>query len=316
MIERVFPYFLDELTKISVQLSKKEKAQLYGQYAALGAVSYPAVSSLGHRIEKGSFFPTEGSKLRRLGAGATIGLIGGAAVPALRLHFLKRKEDQARHRLLEEKLRREKPMTEKSSASKEMAKYQQTRKGRRPIRVSTLLKKAAPLPWGGVSAVGTVAKGSAAATTKGTVAAAGSVAPSGRDAFSKLPKPRARVSSAEVGPLPKKKKASVEFDMIENDPLVQYLKKHAAEDKPPLKGLVDSEGILSDNLENMPKGKDEAEQTSMCPCPTPQMEAEVKKSWQPYLDQMFENREGIKKKYTDKDHEPGSGIVDRALGTK
>jgi hypothetical protein len=130
------------------------------------------------------------------------------------------------------------------------------------------------------------------------------------------------VSSAEVGPVPKRKKASVEFDMIEKDPLIQYLKKHAAEDTPPVKGLVDSEGVLKDNLENMPKGKEETEQASMPPCPTPEMAAEVKESWQPYLDQMFENREGIKKKYKAKEHqaEPpsdyGSGVVRRVLRLK
>lgn len=107
MIGELLPYFLDELTKISVQLSKKEKAQLYGQYAALGATSYPLVSALGHRIEKGTFFPTDGSKLRRLGAGATVGLLGGALIPAARLHLFKRQEDKARERLLAEKLRKE-----------------------------------------------------------------------------------------------------------------------------------------------------------------------------------------------------------------
>ena len=109
--------------------------------------------------------------------------------------------------------------------------------------------------------------------------------------------------------------------MMENDPLVQYLRKQAAADKPPTSGLVDSEGILDDNIEEMPTGKPSHEATSMCPCPTPAMEKEVKQSWQPYLEQMFEDREGIVKKYTDKEHTPtesgeGSGNVRRVLGLK
>jgi hypothetical protein len=209
-------------------------------------------------------------------------------------------------------------MMDKESASKRMAHYQQTRKGRRPIRVDTLLKKGQA-----IKAVQAIAGSASTAGKAGTAIAKGSVAKGGEKAFSTLPKARPRASSAEVGPVPgmKTKKGSVDL-MIENDPLVQYLKKHAASDKPPTAGLVDAEGILNDNgAEKMPASKPEPEVTSMCPCPTPRMEKEVKQSWQPYLDQMFENREGITRKYKDKDHDPstadeGSGDVQRVLGRR
>jgi len=186
----------------------------------------------------------------------------------------------------------------KESASKEMAGYQQTRKGKRPIRVHNLLKKAGP-----VSAIVSAGKPAASAT---------------KDAIKSLPGAQAAAkklsqSTAEVGPVIKK--GSVEFNMIENDPLIQYLKKTAAE-APPTKGLVDSEGILEDNKDDMPRGQEEKEMSSMNPGPTPAMEQTVRSPWKTYLEMTFDNKDGIKKKYTDKDHRPdeGSDVVKKALG--
>jgi len=186
----------------------------------------------------------------------------------------------------------------KESASKNMAGYQQTRKGKRPIRVHNLLKKAAP-----VSAIVGSGKPLAKAV-KETI----KTLPGAQVAAKRLAQ-----SSAEVGPVIKR--GSAEFNMIENDPLIQYLKKTAAE-APPTKGLVDSEGILEDNLDNMPRSPDEKEIASMNPGPTPAMEQTVRSPWKTYLEVTFDNKDGIKKKYTDKDHshDEGSDTVKKALG--
>ena len=203
-------------------------------------------------------------------------------------------------------------MYEKDAASKDMAVYQQTRKGRRPIRVHNLLKKAAPATEA-IKAVQTTVRGGAAT-------AKGAVSKGTEKVLDNLPKPKPRISSAEVGPLAKSKRASVELTMIEKDPLIQFLKtKHAAEEKPPTSGLVNLEGVLKDNKEEMPRGAAVTEATSMCPCPTAQMEAKVENSWQPYLEQMFDDREGIVRKYKDKDHavrESEAGLVSKVLGRR
>jgi len=120
-------------------------------------------------------------------------------------------------------------------------------------------------------------------------------------------------SSAEVGPIVKA--SSMEMNMIENDPLIQYLKKTAAE-APPTKGLVNPDGLLEDNLDNMPLSPDVQEVASMNPGPTPAMEETVRSPWKTYLDVTFDNKDGIKKKYTDKDHPyaEGSDTVKKVLG--
>jgi len=108
VIREVLPYFVDELSKIAVQLTKKEKGKLYAQYAGLGAISYPAVIALANRIEKGHFIPPTSTKSKWLAANVFKGIVGGAAIPAARLHLIRRTEDKARERIRQAEARKQK----------------------------------------------------------------------------------------------------------------------------------------------------------------------------------------------------------------
>lgn len=136
-------------------------------------------------------------------------------------------------------------------------------------------------------------------------------------------------SSAEVGPQPaptysmmgkmKKAEPGDDMDPMMDDPLVQYLKKTAADEakeQPPLTGLVEG-SELKDNLPDMPLGKEEHELTSMCPCPTPRMESHGKSEVKATTGELFSNSQATRKKFDDKDHAFegfDKGVVDRILG--
>ena len=133
----------------------------------------------------------------------------------------------------------------KQSASKDIAGYQQTRKGKRPIRVHNLLKKAEAIAM-------------AIKTAHDTA-------------------------------------------LIENDPLIQYLKKTAEKDIP-TKGLIDSAGSLETNEDTYLTRPAVAPAASMNPGPTPEMEAHAKNPLDEYKEKYFEHGgDAVRKKYTEKD---------------
>jgi hypothetical protein len=104
----IFPYFVDELTKIAVQMTKKEEGKLYAQYAGLGAVSYPAIRAVANKIESGHVVSPGNSKAKWLVGSVLRGTAGGALIPALRLHLVKRMENKARDRLRHAETRKQK----------------------------------------------------------------------------------------------------------------------------------------------------------------------------------------------------------------
>lgn len=133
----------------------------------------------------------------------------------------------------------------------------------------------------------------------------------------------ATLDDSVAAPKPRQKWASIgeNMDPMLTDPLVLYLKKTAAEaSTPPLTKLVDAQGILQDNKENLPANTTPGgtELTSQCPKPTPHMVEEgVTKETKVPLDYLFDNKEERRKKYTEKD-KPfvgfDQGVVDRVLG--
>ena len=131
-----------------------------------------------------------------------------------------------------------------------------------------------------------------------------------------------RMSSAEVGPMPSaptnvslddlvpKTAGDTMSDPITHDPLIQYLKKQATHDK----GLVDSQGMLTTNPEDMPLNKPDHELTSEDASPTPEMEEAGLKSHRGVVANYLDSK-GLTKKYTEKTHPSGkAGVVDRILG--
>ena len=134
----------------------------------------------------------------------------------------------------------------KQSVSKTVAGYQQSRKGKRPIRVHNLLKKAESIAM-------------AIETAK-------------------------------------------ENTMLKNDPLIQYLKKTAAETSP-LRSQVDSSGHLENNIDNYPTREPVKRITSMNPGPTPEMEEHARNPLKEYFEEYFDHdgEDEVRKKYTAKD---------------
>lgn len=166
--------------------------------------------------------------------------------------------------------------------------YNQTRKGRRPIRVANLLKKADK--------------------TEGADTTPGVFKPTATQNTNFAQK-QLNKSTAEVGPMAGKT-ASMESPMLKNDPLIQYLKKMAAEDEPT--ALIDPEGIMSDNLDNMPLGNPESKMKAEPVEATKEVRQSVQDAHD-YLVSMFDHKD-IRKKYTEKDNENSEGVVDRVLG--
>lgn len=80
MIEKCFPYFVDELTKLAVSLTADERQQQAIQFAALGTAAAPIASGVGNLISHGKLSPWT-SKPRWLAGRMAAGLIGGAALP-------------------------------------------------------------------------------------------------------------------------------------------------------------------------------------------------------------------------------------------
>jgi hypothetical protein len=104
------------------------------------------------------------------------------------------------------------------------------------------------------------------------------------------------------------------------DPLVAYLKKSAAEAlSPPLTGLVDPQGALRDNRENLPvnTAPGGVELASQDPGPTAHMQSKSDEGVESPLGYLFDGNRGVRKKYTDKEREFtefDQGVVDRVLG--
>ena len=96
MIDAIFPYFVDELVKLSTkQRSTPSQKRMVRDFAILGATSAPLVSGMLSLIEKGEFSPKGTNPARWLASRVAGGLIGGAVYPTIRRQLagpLKRKK--------------------------------------------------------------------------------------------------------------------------------------------------------------------------------------------------------------------------------
>ena len=191
---------------------------------------------------------------------------------------------------------------EKISTSKEMAQksgYHQTRKGRRPIRVDNLLKKAEGFDQ--TDQAGPVDSGPTPEVFKSSPTKGVAVA-----------QKKLNQSTAEVGPMAGKH-ASKENTMLKHDPLICYLKKQAAEALGPT-GLIDADGVLDTNeaKEDMPTREPVLKMKAEPVEATKEVRQSIGNA-RNYLKGIFENQ-GIRRKYTEKDHENREGVVDDTLG--
>lgn len=189
----------------------------------------------------------------------------------------------------------------KGAASKKQAPYQQTRKGRRPIRVHNLVKKASqsgqdlrsPL-MGGTKMPTDDSKSFAKKQLSKHQSVGVPAVPKTTDITSTIPK-----SPGSINLMPK-----VSADMgIKNDPLVQYLARQEKEKRAMM---------LEDNEPAMPTGKSEKEQVSAPPDMPNQQASKGTSSFSQYMAEAFDAKVG-KKKYEGKDYPAKSDQVDKVL---
>ena len=98
MISRTFPYFVEEMVKLSSR-SEAEKAQrrMMRDFAILGATSTPAISGVLSLIEKGEFAPPKGNPFRWMASRVAGGLAAGALFPALRRKLTEKHMKEKNH---------------------------------------------------------------------------------------------------------------------------------------------------------------------------------------------------------------------------
>ena len=130
-------------------------------------------------------------------------------------------------------------------------------------------------------------------------------------------------SSAKAGSLPK-------LGSVADDPLIQYLRKHAQDKYEEVGPVVDSDGRtcgkdwpkgerayttgeLDQNRDAMPKGKEEFELTSQPPIPTDRMTEIGIEPWRVLLREMFDTKTPPRDKLYHKDHPSTVGEVDTLL---
>jgi hypothetical protein len=239
---------------------------------------------------------------------------------------------------------------QKQAASKRTAGYQQTRKGRRPIRVANLVKKAKSRyltkkelkEWAEHIRSGkkTLPKEASLAGQDLRLPVMGGTKFPTKDS---LTGPKSLLTksmgSAEVGPTPSfgslspsgpkikdiaatvpgapnlMPKVGSDMTPIEKDPLVQYLKKQAAEDVPK-KVTTGEGGTLESNEPNMPQQNEAQELASLPPQSTKEWSGKAMREVGSALSEFFDHKTSFRDKNEEKDHPPTAGAVDRILATK
>jgi len=298
-----------EPPKLAMEADTKRTLALTG----FGAAALPAAEALTSKIRTGTFMRGASPK-RWLLSQVPQALLWGAAFPTagkmINKAFPGKPQPAAPTPL------------RKAAASKKSAKYQQLRTGRRPIRVDTLLnnekdKQAsptgkdlrAPMAGGTKFPTNDSLKGPKSLLTKsmgkseaGPTPSLSSLTPSGPT----IPDVSPTVPGAQ-NLMPK-----VGSDMdIEKDPLVQYIKKQAAEDIPK-KVTPEKGGVLPGNITDMKTGPGEKENTAEPPQPEKEHVTRSQKHTKSTLVELFTHPQS-RKKYEVKDHTPKSGVVDRIL---
>lgn len=211
----------------------------------------------------------------------------------------------------------------KQAASKDMAGYQQSRKGRRPIRVHNLLKKASlpgqdmRLPvMGGVKFPTSDSKDfsnklleqSQSGAEKGSSPSLKSLSPGGPDIDEVIPKPP---GAPDLMP---------KVGSVMTDPLVQYLSQQAKK----------VAAVLEDNIDDMPRNREEVEIQSSDPMPPEDLHSRGMGQYKSRLEEYFDSTL-YRPKCREKDHDvempsgeakvetnydrpdDGSGLVDKIL---
>lgn len=315
MISKKAQAILEKLGK----LNRREERNQALQFAGMGSLAVPVSSAVSNLIEKGH--PTGGASLKRwLPARLAGGALAFGALPAVR-HALERRNIQKSNlrRQLEKELEAQKIPVTKTSASKK--KHMKLRSKTRPYRAQTLLDKLS----------------SESGADLRSPLMGGTKLPTG-DSMSEAKKQLQKHQSVGT---PKRKETTFENIVptygtnflpkiggamdITQDPLVRYLKKHAAESsKPPMDPKTREGGRVKDNEEIALEARKMLARELVSETPVPQKDrgkgapaktpaSSVKEWYEDYLSRRMQNRSGIAGKYTDKDYKAEPGAVDKVL---
>jgi len=301
------------LLKTAVALNPEEKRRQAMQFAALGLGTVPGLAIAQNRIRTGNWLPKTG-RGRFLAAAGLGGAFWGGLLPTLQHGIARSNLSGAQSRVAAEKEMRslvpggvrgvqkavqQLPMgastpeiteapVEKTGASKLVARMNgllKCRKGRRPVRVETLLKKGSQsgadlrLPVMGGTKFPT---GDSLSQAKQTLKEHQNVAKP------KMVQPTVQPVHG-VSNMPKFSSA------FGADPLVQYLKKTAQASK------IDSAGKLDDNEGDMKTAPEEQARVDDCPFESQRGGDKTVSEWRSQLNELFSHKEGITKKHLDKE---------------
>ena len=305
--ERVKHAYVDGLLKAAVKLTPEEKRRQAMQFSALGLGTIPALAMAQHRIREGRWLPKSG-KGRFLAAAGLGGAFWGGLLPTLQHGIAQTNLAKARARVRAEQemktlvpggeagvqrivkqLPLEKPVESvvmppspvvKTGASKIVARLNgnlKVRKGRRPMRVETLLKKASQSG----ADLRIPLMGGTKFPTNDSLAEARKKLKEHQDvAKPKMVRP---VMQPVYGvSMPKTGSA------FANDPLVQYLKKTAQK--------------VEDNEDDMKTGPVVEERVDHGDLGF-QRDTQTHSEWRQQLNELFSNKSGITKKYLDKERD-------------
>lgn len=328
----------------SARLNSGEKHRQALQFAGLGMTTLPALALVQQRIKSGRWIPKDVKPGRFLGAAVLGGAFWGGVLPTIRRGIAQTNLSKARARMKAEKEMRAltpggvqqalkqlpvetAPMVEKTGASKIVTRMNgllKCRKGRRPARVETFLKKSEYMPqvrnWAAQfrEAAGKTKEASPTGRDLRAPMMGGTKFPTGdslAEAKSKLKehqnvaKPKMVRPTVQpvygVNSMPKFGSA------FSDDPLVQYLKKMAQGPKTSTK--VDGEGKLDDNLEVMKTDPGEEPLTDVGAGEEPERGDRTSSNWRKQLNSLFENKKGITGKYLDRHHTGGKDMVTKEL---
>jgi len=228
---------------------------------------------------------------------------------------------------------------EKDSASRVAALVAKLRSGKRPIRVHNLIKKDNLMKKASVGGqdLRSPMTGGTKLPTDDSKGAAKSLLSASKADVGPMPKGDQSVTLDAISPVPKPKWASAggNMDPVKNDPLLKYLEKKAEHGHhvPPLTVIIDSEGMLPDNIAQMLLGKEVERETTVRPNEhqtlpmvighgvgvTESSHRKARKEEGEFMEENFPDFAGgkaVRKKYDEKDHNFDLGAVDRILDTK
>jgi len=195
-------------------------------------------------------------------------------------------------------------LVKKVAASLRLAKHVKARIGRRPIRVDTLLKKGSapgqdlrlPVMGGTKFPTGDSIEYAKSLLDQSQRSAEVGSAPS----INRLKPPGPKIKDIVPGVKGTKNLMPKLGEAM--DPLVQYLAKQAQP--------------VADNEDSVPKGKEVAPVAAEDPTADSKDVSRAKSDQSDALSEYFDAKKGVRKKYEDKDHPVGTGVVDRILKSR